>query len=136
MREHGKVILGFILVGVIVIFSVINTGKTTVNFGIQQFDFPLIFVIVGSAVVGALIVVFTLMSNYWKQRKEIKILKNQLEDAKKETASKVMAEGAELYAQLAAKDQKIIELERQIKIYAEGYTQPISLTDIDEHIAD
>lgn len=136
MKEHGKLVLGFILVGVIAVFSVINTGRTTVNFGFKEYHFPLIFVILGSAVVGALIVSFTLLSNYWKQRKEIKQLNRKIDEAHKATDAKVMAEGAELYAQLAAKDQKIIELERQIKIYTEGYTQPIQLSDIDEHIAD
>lgn len=136
MKEHGKLILGFILVGVIVVFSVINTAKTTINFGFTQYNFPLIFVIIGSAVVGGLIVIFTLLSNYWKQRKEIKVLKRQLADAKVDTEAQVLAEGAELYAQLAAKDQKIVQLERKIKIYTEGYTQPIQLSEIDEHIAD
>lgn len=136
MREQGKLVLGFILVGIIAVFSVINTGQTSVNFGFKEYNFPLIFVILGSALLGGLIVSFTLLSNYWKQRKEIKTLKRQIEEVSKVTESKVMAEGAELYAQLAAKDQKVMELERQIKIYTEGYTQPIKLTDIDEHIVD
>ncbi|QIL46466.1 LapA family protein [Vagococcus coleopterorum] len=136
MREQGKLIFSFILVGFIAVFSVINIRPTRVNFGFAEFEFPLIYVILGSAVVGALIVGMSLFSSYWKQRKKIKRLEEEIKEAEQGVEGKVLASGAELYAQIAAKDQKIVELERQVKIYAEGYTQPIQLSDIDEHIAD
>ena len=56
MKKQSSVIIGFLLVLIIVVFAVLNNRNVPVNFGIASFSAPLILVIIGSAIIGALIV--------------------------------------------------------------------------------
>ena len=80
MKHQSKLIVGFVLVFIVVVFSVINTEKVAVNFGFAIVQSPLIFIILGSTILGALIVFVTWFSNFWRQRKEVKQLKKQVSD--------------------------------------------------------
>ena len=115
MKDHGKLITGFLLVCVVVIFSVINTRRVVVNFGIAEITSPLIFIILGSAILGALIVFITWFSNFWKQRKELKSLKNELKDLKENFDAKMSDAVIDIKAELATKDEEFKMLETRLE---------------------
>ncbi|MDF0478877.1 lipopolysaccharide assembly protein LapA domain-containing protein [Vagococcus sp. PNs007] len=115
MKDHGKLITGFLLVCVVVIFSVINTRRVVVNFGIAEITSPLIFIILGSAILGALIVFITWFSNFWKQRKELKSLKNELKDLKENFDAKMSDAVIDIKAELATKDEEVKMLETRLE---------------------
>ncbi|NES53179.1 DUF1049 domain-containing protein, partial [Escherichia coli] len=54
MKKQSNVILGFVLVLIIVLFAVLNNKNVPVSFGFTSFSAPLILVIIGSALIGAL----------------------------------------------------------------------------------
>lgn len=115
MKDHGKLITGFILVCIVVIFSVINTRRVVVNFGFTEITSPLIFIILGSAIVGALIVFITWFSNFWKQRKELKRLKSELEELKANFDAKLSDAVIDTKADLAMKEEEVKVLEAQLE---------------------
>ena len=115
MKDHGKLITGFILVCIVVIFSVINTRRVVVNFGFTEITSPLIFIILGSAILGALIVFITWFSNFWKQRKELKSLKNELKDLKENFDAKMSDAVIDIKAELATKDEEVKMLETRLE---------------------
>ncbi|MGX7058809.1 LapA family protein [Vagococcus humatus] len=115
MKHHGKLLLGFVLVFVIAIFSVINTEPVIVNFGFKRVQSPLIFTILGSALIGALIVLIAWSTSFWKQRKELKELRYKIgeQEAGKEAA---VAKEREYYDLLLhEKNQQIGLLETKLK---------------------
>lgn len=114
MKHHGKLLLGFVLVFVIAIFSVINTEPVIVNFGFKRVQSPLIFTILGSALIGALIVLIAWSTSFWKQRKELKELRYKIgeQEAGKEAA---VAKEREYYDLLLhEKNQQIGLLETKL----------------------
>ena len=115
MKDHGKLITGFILVCIVVIFSVINTRRVVVNFGFTEITSPLIFIILGSAILGALIVFVTWFSNFWKQRKELKSLKNELNELKENFDAKLSDAVIDIKAELATKDEEVKMLETRLE---------------------
>jgi len=94
MKKQSSVIIGFLLVLIIVVFAVLNNRNVPVNFGIASFSAPLILVIIGSAIIGALIVFVTGSTTLWQQKKQIKQLKQELSDYQ-ENLDKKIAEAKE-----------------------------------------
>ena len=94
MKKQSSVIIGFLLVLIIVVFAVLNNRNVPVNFGIASFSAPLILVIIGSAIIGALIVFVTASTTLWQQKKQIKQLKQELSDYQ-ENLDKKIAEAKE-----------------------------------------
>ncbi|MBP1044607.1 DUF1049 domain-containing protein [Vagococcus sp. BWB3-3] len=119
MKNQSKLIIGFILVFIVAIFSVINTDKVAVNFGFATIQSPLIFIILGSTVLGALIVFVTWFSSFWKQRKEIKEMKTTIARYESEIEERVeqaiAAEKIETEQVIAGKQLRIDELEQQFR---------------------
>lgn len=89
MKKQGNVIVGFILVLVIVIFSVMNTESVAVSFGFAKMNAPLVLVILGSAIIGALIVLLTASTTLWKRGREIKDLKKSADAVKKNCETQI-----------------------------------------------
>lgn len=94
MKKQWKVILGFILVLVIVIFALSNSQEIPVNFLITKIYLSLVLVIIGSALVGALIVLLTSGATMFQQRKEIKQLKEQIQSYETSNEQKLAEEKA------------------------------------------
>ena len=55
MKNQWRVIVGILLILVIVLFAVANNMTVPINFGFTTIQSPLILVIIGSALLGALI---------------------------------------------------------------------------------
>lgn len=89
MKKQWKVIVGFLLVLLIVLFAVLNSQDVPVSFGFSSFNSPLIIVIIGSALIGALVVFLTSSANLFQQRKQIKQLEQQVKDFETDHDKKV-----------------------------------------------
>ena len=53
-------------------FAVLNNQAVPVNFGFTKISGPLILIILGSAIIGALVGLLTSTTTIWNQRKELK----------------------------------------------------------------
>ena len=94
MKKQWKVFLGFILVLIIVIFALSNSQEIPVNFLINKIYLSLVLVIIGSALIGALIVLLTSGATMFQQRKEIKQLKEQIQSYETSNEQKLAEEKA------------------------------------------
>lgn len=94
MKNQGRVIFGLVLVLIIVLFAVLNNQTVPVNFGFTKVSGPLILIILGSAILGALIGLLTSTTTIWKQKKQVKELEKQLDAYQNET-DKIVAEEVE-----------------------------------------
>ncbi|MGE7945983.1 lipopolysaccharide assembly protein LapA domain-containing protein [Lysinibacillus sp. NPDC093688] len=69
MKRQWNLILAIIVVLIIAVFSVINVDKVTVNYLLGKAEWPLILVIIGSVLLGALLVgLISMMKIYQLQR--------------------------------------------------------------------
>ncbi|MBF8807980.1 MAG: DUF1049 domain-containing protein [Enterococcus lacertideformus] len=89
MKKQSSVIIDFLLVLIIVLFAVLNNKNVPVSFGIASFSAPLILVITGSAIIGALIVFVTTSATIWQQKKQLKQLTQELTEAQKDLDKKI-----------------------------------------------
>jgi putative membrane protein len=94
LKNQGRVIFGLVLVLIIVLFAVLNNQTVPVNFGFTKVSGPLILIILGSAILGALIGLLTSTTTMWKQKKQVKELEKQLDAYQNET-DKIVAEEVE-----------------------------------------
>lgn len=94
MKKQWKVFLGFILVLLIVIFALSNSQEVPVNFLIKKFYLSLVLVIIGSALIGALVVMLTSGATLFQQRKEIKQLKKTIQSYETNNEQKLAEEKA------------------------------------------
>lgn len=79
MKNQWRVVMGLFLVLIVVIFAVLNNQTVPVSFGFAKISGPLILIILGSAIVGALIGLLTSTTTMWKQKKQVKELKKDIE---------------------------------------------------------
>ncbi|MDT2599710.1 lipopolysaccharide assembly protein LapA domain-containing protein [Enterococcus hulanensis] len=94
MKKQWKVFLGFILVLLIVIFAISNSQEVPVNFLIKKIYLSLVLVIIGSALIGALVVFLTSGATLFQQRKEIKQLKETIQSYETNNEQKIAEEKA------------------------------------------
>lgn len=94
MRKQWKVLIGFILVLIIVIFALSNSQEVPVNFLIKKIYLSLVLVIIGSALIGALVVLLTSGATLFQQRKEIKQLKETIQTYETDNDNKLAEEKA------------------------------------------
>lgn len=94
MKKQWKVFLGFILVLVIVIFALSNSQEVPVNFLIKKIYLSLVLVIIGSALIGALVVLLNSGATFFQQRKEIKQLKESIQSYEANNEQKLAEEKA------------------------------------------
>ncbi|WP_321384015.1 lipopolysaccharide assembly protein LapA domain-containing protein [uncultured Enterococcus sp.] len=85
MKNQWRVIVGLLLVLVIVVFAVLNSQNVPVNFGFAKISGPLILIILGSAIIGALVGVITSVTTILDQKKRIKDLIKDKDMYKDET---------------------------------------------------
>ena len=117
MKKQSSVIIGFLLVLIIVVFAVLNNRNVPVNFGIASFSAPLILVIIGSAIIGALIVFVTASTTLWQQKKQIKQLKQELSDYQ-ENLDKKIAEAKEEQQRTFRNERAELEADYQAELQA------------------
>ncbi|MHC5229438.1 LapA family protein [Enterococcus sp. LJL99] len=94
MKNQWRVFIGLFLVLIVVIFAVMNNQQVPVNFGFAKITGPLIMIILGSAIIGAIVGLIASTSTMWQQKKEIKKLEKETEMYKNES-SKLASEEAD-----------------------------------------
>lgn len=102
MKKQTKLIWGLILALIAVLFVLLNTEPVMINFGFFQPRVPLIIVLIVMMLVGA-IFAWILGRQDWPEDKR-KIEKEQAQQTQ------------DLQNKLTARDQKIQELEKQVKL--------------------
>ena len=78
----------------IVIFALSNSQEVPVNFLIKKIYLSLVLVIIGSALIGALVVLLTSGATFFQQRKEIKQLKESIQSYEANNEQKLAEEKA------------------------------------------
>lgn len=118
MKNQWRVFIGLFLVLIVVIFAVLNNQQVPVNFGFAKITGPLIMIILGSAIIGAIVGLIASTSTMWQQKREIKklekdteIYKNEASKLASEEADKVKREYENQLAELQAKYDTMVESE-------------------------
>lgn len=135
MKNQWRVILGLVLVLLVVLFAVFNNQNVPVNFGFIKISGPLILIILGSAIIGALIGLLTSTTTIWKQKKQVKELektldsyKNKTDELAEEEVAKVKRhyenELAELQAKYEAGATVEVTEEEPVGRRVDHYTKP------------
>ncbi|THE11737.1 DUF1049 domain-containing protein [Bacillus timonensis] len=84
MKFQWNLILGLIFALIVAIFAVVNVDSVKVNYVFSYTEIPLILIILGSALLGGLIVgMFGILRQY-KQQRHIKKLEKEIEQIKAE----------------------------------------------------
>ena len=130
MKNQWRVIVGILLILVIVLFAVANNMTVPINFGFTTIQSPLILVIIGSALLGALILLLVSTSAMFRQ-KELKQLRKELSNYRSNN-EKVLQEQREALereytnkqAELAARQQQLDDQEAQLSSRAAGASTP------------
>lgn len=117
MKNQWRVILGLVLVLLVVLFAVFNNQNVPVNFGFVKISGPLILIILGSAILGALIGLLASTTTIWKQKKQVKELEKTVDSYKNKTNELAEEEVAKVKRQY---ENKLAEL--QAKYEAEATT--------------
>ncbi|EOI00418.1 hypothetical protein UAY_01521 [Enterococcus moraviensis ATCC BAA-383] len=129
MKNQWRVVMGLVLVLIIVIFAVLNNQTVPVSFGFTKISGPLILIILGSAIVGALIGLLTSTTTMWKQKKQVKELKKDIDvyknDAEKLAQEEVAKVKRSYENQLADLQAKYEEALAQAPIAPVTNTEPV-----------
>lgn len=83
MKKQSTTIISIILLIIIAILAVANTAPVEVNLLFTRFQSPLILLILGCFLIGALIIYLFSFSNHLKQGKELKTLRASKADPQK-----------------------------------------------------
>lgn len=94
MKNQWRVWAGFLLIFLVVIFAILNNEPVPVNLLVAKIEAPLILVILGSAIIGALIISLVATGTLWHQNKTIKSLQKDL--ASQQTQSQQLPVSSEL----------------------------------------
>ncbi|MGX7351499.1 hypothetical protein RU97_GL000917 [Enterococcus canis] len=92
MKNQWRVIVGFILVIVVVLFAIFNNQQVPVSFGFTEIQGPLILIIIGSALIGALIAILTASTSLFRQKKTIKEQEKEIASFKTANEAKIHEE--------------------------------------------
>lgn len=103
MKNQWRVILVLFLVFLIALFAVINQRAVYISFGFGSVEVPLVLLILGAALLGALIVFIASSAAIWRYRKQLKSLKQELAEYQEQMnqASYEQAEQLELHKEEA-----------------------------------
>ncbi|MFC6347853.1 LapA family protein [Vagococcus carniphilus] len=110
MKKTTKLFFVLILSFIVVLFSVINAQQIEVNFLVTQISLPLVVIIIGAVLIGALIVLIVMMSSIWQKNKMIKQQKQEVYELKNKSNEEMDSETDEMIQQLKS-DLKEKELE-------------------------
>ena len=78
MKKQGRLILVFVLLLIVVIFSWLNVRNVTVSFGFTKVTMPLVILLVLAILIGAIIAASLSVSTIVSQKKKINELEKSL----------------------------------------------------------
>lgn len=121
MKKQWSMVIAIVLVLLIVILSVLNVDPVLLNFGFAQVEWPLIIVIIGSLLIGAIIASLLSTMRMYQERKQRKQLEKDLQTADEtknrevhEAEEKYQANISKLEAELDEEKRKVRELNRKL----------------------
>ncbi|KPG71644.1 lipopolysaccharide assembly protein LapA domain-containing protein [Enterococcus sp. RIT-PI-f] len=121
MKNQWRVIVGILLILVVVLFAVANNMTVPINFGFTTIQSPLILVIIGSALLGALILLLVSTTAMFRQKKELKELRKSLtkyqtenDQVLKEQRESLEREFNNKQAELAAREKQLSNQEKPL----------------------
>ncbi len=121
MKNQWRVIVGILLILVVVLFAVANNMAVPINFGFTSIQSPLILVIIGSALLGALILLLVSTTAMFRQKKELKELRKSLtkyqtenDQVLKEQRESLEREFNNKQAELAAREKQLSNQEKPL----------------------
>lgn len=121
MKKQWGTILALILIVIVAFFAIINVDSVPVSFGFTVVAWPLIMIILGSLFIGALVTVLISIGTTYRNTKDLKTGKKELENAenkKEEALAQMRAEYEEKLTQkdliISEKTDKISSLEREL----------------------
>ncbi len=118
MKNTTKLFFVLILSFIVVVFSVINAQSIQVNFLLAQISLPLVVIIIGAVIIGALIVLIVMLGSVWKKNKIIKQQKQDLIELKSKSSEDISLETEEtmqqLKTELKEKELELSDLKHQL----------------------
>lgn len=122
MKNQWRIIVGFVLALIIVLFAILNNNEVNVSIVVSTFKAPLILIILGSAIIGALIALLTSTGTMWSQKKTIKTQEKELAIYKEEMDKQVQQENEKVIRDYenqiselrATYEAKLVDKNRQI----------------------
>lgn len=117
MKNTTKLFFVLILSFVVVLFSVINAQQIEVDFLVTKLSLPLVVIIIGGVLIGALIVLIVMLSGIWQKNKSIKQLKQEINELKMPKADDSDEENQiikELKQDLKEKELELSDLRHQL----------------------
>lgn len=96
MKNQWRIIVGFVLALIVVLFAILNNNEVNVSVVVGTFKAPLILIILGSAIIGALVALLTSTGTMWTQKKTIKTQEKELAIYKDEMDKKVQHESEKM----------------------------------------
>ena len=123
MKKQSTTIISIILLIIIAILAVANTAPVEVNLLFTRFQSPLILLILGCFLIGALIIYLFSFSNHLKQGKELKTLRASKADPQKvakleKQVQELLKENAALKSANANLNKKTLPIIQQSKLSA------------------
>lgn len=124
-----KWIVAAIVILLVVIFSVMNTRNVRLDFGFKSLHLPLIYILLGSFILGGLVTMLLWLTSNFEHRHNIKALKKELEELQTTVDDRVVTEVSaakiELEAQLSEKDQALQAIKQEFAEEAQIKDQTI-----------
>lgn len=122
MKNQWRIIVGFVLALIIVLFAILNNNEVNVSIVVSTFKAPLILIILGSAIIGAMIALLTSTGTMWSQKKTIKTQEKELAIYKEEMDKQVQQENEKVIRDYenqiselrATYEAKLVDKNRQI----------------------
>ncbi|MGX4686585.1 lipopolysaccharide assembly protein LapA domain-containing protein [Vagococcus sp. JNUCC 83] len=108
MKNTTKTIVILLLLFVVVLFAVINAQPITINFMFTKQRVPLVLIIIGSVIIGAIIALIGTISTIWKKNRAIKELNQQISDLKSTPVDETSSQ------EITTLEQKLKESELEI----------------------
>lgn len=108
MKNTTKTIVILLLLFVVVLFAVINAQPITINFIFTKQRVPLVLIIIGSVIIGAIIALIGTISTIWKKNRAIKELNQQISDLKSTPVDETSSQ------EITTLEQKLKESELEI----------------------
>ncbi|MFK3958289.1 LapA family protein [Guptibacillus hwajinpoensis] len=87
MKGQWGLVVALIFALIIAVFSVVNVDPVQVNYVFGTSDWPLVLVILGSVLMGAILVLGFGMVKYYRLKRELRKLQKENEKLKTEPAS-------------------------------------------------
>ncbi|MBN8200675.1 MULTISPECIES: LapA family protein [Bacillaceae] len=100
MKFQWALLFGFLFALIVAIFAVINVDNVTVNYLFGESQWPLILVILGSVLMGGLIVGSVGLVRIYSLQRKVKILKKENEKLNSGNAAKDNADNEEVEKEL------------------------------------